>query len=191
MAEVIKEVVGTSFAVAATTGDGQQITFQSGFADDEDDETVNTRIDRLMRIVARQRALGEAPALHKERAKLAGQKDQTIQDEMAVDSAYQTNMASLDTQIGGLLKLQQDTFDEGYAEHTKSGRQGRYTPNGARKQQLAACVSDIAKMEAEKTRAANEREESIKRRAVFHQQLDAAIAEIDEALAKAAEYGAT
>lgn len=177
MGDIVKEVVGTSFALVVGLSDNQQITFQSGFAEDEDDAAVHARIDRLTRIARRSQLLAEVPKLKEERAQLIDQQAQTRADEARLDADYAA-------EVGRLEALKKDTFDVGYNEHVRAGRSGPYAPRGAAAQAISGAQRDLEKMDAERKVVLQQREG-------FHKRIDLRVAQIDEKLAEAGKLEGT
>lgn len=177
MADIVKEVVGTSFALTVMLADGQQITFQSGFAEDETDAQIDVRLDRLMRISGRQRALAEMPKLKEERDELLTTQVQRRSDEKEADAKWEDEIASIQ-------ERQQKAFDEGYDEHVKGGKQSAYQPKGNRATVISGCIREIERMKAD-------RDQHLQQRVVYHERVDMRVKALEEKIADAEKLGAT
>jgi hypothetical protein len=172
MTEAVKEVVGTSFAFVVGLSDNQQITFQSGFASDESDAVIHARIDRLARIARRSQLLAETPKLREERSDLLSQKAQRRDDHAQAQAAYERAVQEIEAR-------KQATFDVGYTEHVRGGKQAPYEPRGAAKATIANCQAELDKMAAE-------RDVALKAHTTFNERIDLRVAAIDEKLSEAA-----
>lgn len=155
----VREVVATSFAIVIAISDGRQITFQSGYSDDEPDAVVNARLDRNMRLADRLAGRYELPTLDKERVDIERFIAQVDQDMAEAERNYAKAQAGLDEQIAELQGMHKKEFDEGYARHRSGGREGSYVPKGASKATLDRINAGIDQVKAQKDKNDAERDQ--------------------------------
>lgn len=183
----VKEVVATAFSLVFGIADDRQITFQSGFADDEDDNVVNARLDRVMRFAERLQALKKLPQLRDERRTMLDEIAQYESDCASfMNNAHPKAQASIDVEIEELQELRKETFDKSYAAFRAAGRQGSYIPKGVDQQRIEAADRAIEAAKAKKVTNDAERDrvekdyaDNIERRRVRIQILDEKIAELE------------
>lgn len=168
-APVIK-VVATGISLVVGLADDMQITFQTGFEGDETDEAVNARVDRLVRIAERQKAIAKLDKLERDLVQQKETLAQQQEDYARID--LQTNQAiakrevelgvrkeqgaaeraafieDVDNKIATLLESRQRAYDAGLEEHRRTGRSGSYVPRGAHKQAIDNTDRAIVEMKA-------------------------------------------
>jgi len=159
--------VAVGFSLVVGLSDNSQITFQSGFEGDETDEAVNARIDRIVRIAHRQKALNQIPDVERDlaqqRATLAQFREdlervnldhdkQQAQRALEIEervSARETERRKFEAEINtAILQMQearQAQWNEGAMEHQRSGRASSYKPAGVRATNIAKIESAIEK----------------------------------------------
>ncbi len=181
------QVVALGYSIVGAMSDNAQITFHHAIAEDEDDATVNRKIDRLMAIIDRQRAKYERPAILKELRDLEDMNAQVAEDVANSEQQFQKQQAELDVQIETFNTERKKFFDTAAAKHTRSGREGSYQPRGADQAMLdrqdagvRAAVEAKQRNEAERQQFFQNIDVSTQRRVVRIGVLNARLAEINE-----------
>lgn len=145
--------VATAFSIVVGLSDNMQITFQSGFGTDETDAAINDRIDRLVRVAERQRAIAQIDKLEKDLVqqtemlaqfredydRIDLQTQQTIaQREVELDTRREQKAAEkeaftgeIDDKIAQMKARREQVYQNGLDEFSRSGRGGAYHPRGA------------------------------------------------------------
>lgn len=137
------QVVALGYSLVAAISDNAQITFHSAIADDDPDSVANAKIDRIMRIVARQRLLGEKPGIDKELRELEDRLAQLAEDKALAESNYQKAKATLEVQVKTMQDALFKANIDGVAQHTATGRGGKYEPRGAVKASIERAKTGI------------------------------------------------
>ena len=155
-----KPTPAIGYSILANIGDDRQVTFQHFVGEDESDEAANAAIDRIMRIIDRQKAIRRIPDLVKERNQVEGQLTQFARDLAAVEADYAAREEARKKLILELQVKRKETYDAGYAEHATSGRRGSYEPAGRRASMISTLDTDISKQLEEALHEANAREQA-------------------------------
>lgn len=124
------QVVALGYSVVAALSDNAQVTFHSAIADDDSDDVANAKLDRIMRLVNRQRVLGEVPGIEKELRDLEDKLAQLKEDEAFAEANHQKEQASLQVQAEKLRAALTAANAEAETQHAASGRGGSYAPRG-------------------------------------------------------------
>ncbi len=168
---VVPEVVGTAVGLTIRITDDCQMTFQSGFAEDETDAVVNARLDRLQAFAARQHALANIPLKQNAKRDLLKQIMQYEADRTHVETDLVDANTSLDQQVLLLREKADETLRAGENEYRKSGRVGPYKPRGPVaanleriEQQIQSTIEGRGKNEAERDKALQDIEAAIEHR---------------------------
>jgi hypothetical protein len=143
-----------------------QITFQSGFEGDETDAVVNERLDRLVALANRQKAIAEVPKLEDDVLKQRETLSQLHEDLERIEAGHvaqqkarrdqldaqkasrarerKKHEASIDVMILEMQDVKQRMFNEGADEARSRGRMGAYKPQGVAKTNLDKVDHQIA-----------------------------------------------
>ena len=125
------------YSIVSNLDGNRQITVQCFVAEDEPDEVVNAKLDRVFRVIDRQKArydiVTEDEEMAKEKATLA----QLTEDLARVDADFEATQAGLHKEIIKIGEQKSDAVSKGYNDHVSSGRRGDYVPTGAAKSQIA------------------------------------------------------
>lgn len=175
------------YSITANIDGNRQIVFQHFVAADEDDASVNANLDRIMGLVDRQRARYEIPGLAEELETLTNTMAQYEEDRARVDLEYDKAMATLDVQIEEMAGKRKEFFDDGYAQHKSSGRQGSYKPQGMVKTNIARVENAIEQAKEAKTKNLNERAQATENLEISITRHKARIALVTERIAKLKE----
>lgn len=158
--------VATAVSLVVGLTDNMQITFQTGFGTDETDAAVNARLDRLVAVADRQRAIAQVPVIEaqlvKEQADLSQfQEDlgrieidhvarkaslqRQLDDKLAGrDKARKKHAAEIDVMILEMQDVRQATWNNGAEQARAHGRLGAYEPRGVDKSNLEKIDKQIA-----------------------------------------------
>lgn len=187
MVDVATPAIG--FSITANLGGERQIVFQHFVGQDEDDKTVNARLDRLMMFVDRLKAKTDLPELRDELAKLETTLAQFEEDRARLETEHVAAQARLDLQGNTLAKDIDKLLREGEAAFRAAGRQGAYTPQGLAKASIERVQFGLNQVTEEKARASAERDQalanmaiSVKRYSEHIETLKAKIAEREKAI---------
>lgn len=198
--------VATAFSVVVGLTGNAQMTFQSGFDEDEPDAAVNARMDRIMRLALRQKAIAEIPEIEADLLKQRETLSQFQEDLARIEDDHARQQAKrqieLDTRVhsreeerkkfqaeidGVILKLneaKQDQWNEGAAEAQRSGRMGAYKPAGVRASNIAKIEKELEKAKAHREAALADFDSSYEQSIeVARGEIEKANAERDQALA--------
>lgn len=202
--EPIEKVVATGVSLVVGLSDNMQITFQSGFEGDETDAAVNARLDRLIALANRQKAIAEVPMLENELFKHREELAQFQEDLDRVELDYATAQeqrrqaiaeleagrakarkkfeAEINVMILEMQDVRQETFNAGLGEHQRSGRSGSYVPKGH-------VATNIAKIDKQIETAKDGRERDLEAWDIrFDERTKALYAEIEKAEAERDQY---
>lgn len=180
MGDIVKEVVGTSYALIVGLADGQQITFQSGFADDETDTAINARMDRLVRLAFRQRAIAELPKLREDLVRLERQRSQTAADKDKLDAEFESGLDDRAIRIRDMAAELEEVKSDAYAEFTTSGRRGEFKPVGKTKSKIDGLLRDIFNLTQERE---SEKKQATSQHPAFLRQMDLEITHLEAKIA--------
>lgn len=178
MSETTTPAIG--FSITANVDGNRQIVFQGFFEQDEDDTVANARLDRVMRLTDRQRALYELPTLKAERQKYISELAQYEEDVATAEVEYKKAQAAVDVQILEFNANKQEAKEAGYAAHIKGGRQGAYVPKGATERSIALAEQSIENAKAEKLKNDAEREQFLQSVAIAVQRREVEVAKLNE-----------
>lgn len=187
MADVQAPAIG--YSIIANLGGDRQITVQHFVAAEDDDAKVNAAIDRIMRVINRQQAIGQLPELRAARDKYASELAQYEEDVGVAEASHQRALAELDVKRASLEAAAKEVFDTAYKDFMASGKQGDFKPGGsaksaidASKRAVAEVDNDRKKLEAEKAQFVTNIEVSIKRRQEELAKLNTQIEELEKVI---------
>ena len=136
MADAPAAAIG--YSILTNLDGNRQLTMQCFVGEGETDEAINRKLDRAFAVIDRQKArydiVNEVEELSKEKGTLA----QLEEDLARVDADFEKAQAGLKEQASEVLVQRNAAHDEGYAEHSASGRRGTYEPRGLALQTIKA-----------------------------------------------------
>lgn len=144
------------YSIVSNLDGNRQITVQCFVAEDESDEVVNAKLDRVFRVIDRQKARYDIVSEDEEMAKEKATLHQLQEDLARVDADFEATQSGLNEEIIKIDAQGQEAFLKGYNDHAASGRRGEYNPSGASKAQLTNI--GMAKKNIEDTLKKNEAE---------------------------------
>jgi hypothetical protein len=181
---IAREVVGHAVGFTIGLANDRQVTFQTGFAEDEDDATVNARFDRIMRLADRQKAKYELVELRAELETHEKALARLDEDIARVDNDFDRSQAQLDVEIGEYQRLLTEARDKAYQNQIASGRSGKQPLSGHVKSQIAAYERAIEDGAKSKEKNVAEREQHrgtvIAQRARYEEEIASRLAKIAE-----------
>jgi seryl-tRNA synthetase len=158
MEEPIK-VPAIGLSITANIDGNRQVVFQGFFDENEEDKAVNRRVDRIMRLVDRQRSIYEIPGLREELQKLTDELDQYNEDVGKAEAEFNKAQALLDVQIIEVQKTRAKDYEAGREEHARAGKMGSYKPAGNRARNLEICDKQLDDIKKQKETNAAERQQ--------------------------------
>jgi uncharacterized small protein (DUF1192 family) len=144
------------YSIVCNLGGDRQMTIQCFVGEDESDAVVAARIDRIFRVVDRQKARYSIGDLQKERAKLEDELSQGEEDVATVDLNFNRAQAGLDVQLAELNKQHEQIFNAAYEAHTKA-RTGEFKPTGHAKANLDRIKSAVDQIHEQRAKNDAER----------------------------------
>lgn len=150
------QVPAIGYSITANLGGDRQIVLQHFIGADESDAEVNKVLDRIMRLIDRQKAILEIPDLRAARDKYAGEIAQYEEDLATAEGKHAEAQASLDVEIEHLQTTSKEVHDTAYDAFRASGRQGAFKPSGQTKSQLDRAADGVKR--AQEAKAKNEAE---------------------------------
>lgn len=118
------------YSIVANLGGDRQMTVQCFVGEDEADSVVHERIDRVFRVVDRQKAKYELVDFRKELDSNRKQLAQMQADVSRLDVDHAKAQAELDVQITETADQKRDAIADAAEKHRASGRQGNFSPGG-------------------------------------------------------------
>lgn len=181
----IKQAPAIGYSIVSNLGGDRQMTVQCFVGEDEVDAEVNSKIDRVFRVVDRQRARYQLVDLREERIKTSETLAQFEEDYARVEADYKKAAAERGVQLLELEQRRQGIHDGAYSTHAKSGRQTAFEPRGHTKQALDAFDAAKAQVEAEQVKADGERDQHKSNLDISLTRFRKALVAIDEKIAAA------
>lgn len=124
------------YSIVSNLDGNRQITVQCFVGEDEPDAIVNAKLDRVFRVIDRQKARYELVGENEELAKETGVLAQLREDLARVDLDFDKAQAELHKEIALVDAQAEESFNASYEAHVDSGRKGEYKPAGAAKSML-------------------------------------------------------
>lgn len=159
MNEVAPPAAALGYSIVSNLDGNRQITVQCFVAEDASDTEVNAKLDRVFRVVDRQKARYDLVTEHEELEKESKILVQLKEDLARIDSDFDVAQAKLDEQMKEFDQQHADLFAQGYNTHVGTGRKGEYTPAGFAAGQLRAIEQATANAEDAKKKNEAEREQ--------------------------------
>lgn len=144
------------YSILCQLDGNRQFTAQCFVGEDESDEVVNRRVDRIMRVVDRQRARYEVDELRREVADHHTALKRGRDNQAKLDAEHEKALAQLDVQAAAVTEDRSRAYNAAADAHRVSGRRGDFRLAGADKQHDLAFKASLDQIAAEKTRLVNE-----------------------------------
>jgi len=181
--DAVKDVPAIGYSILANLGDDRQVTFQCFVGQDETDDAVNGRLDRIMGFIDRLKARSELPGLRAELDKHVSTLAQMREDKARLDIEFERSQASLDVQAAEINDQISKTTEAG-VEAAKAAGRASFKPQGHVKTNLDRLNAGVKQIAAEKQKNVNEREAALQNYAVTENRY---VEEIEKLQAKIAE----
>lgn len=176
------------YSVAAVLGDRRNMTVQCFVGEDEADDVVNAKIDRIMRVVDRQQAFYDIEAELEGFHKVGAALQQLIDGLPIAERNYNEQRARLVVEVQAKEDARKSAYSDGYNEHVKRGGRGDYVPKGHVAADLARMDADIAQTQEKITKMpadrAQHRQELVNSIAHYQGDLKKRRAKVNEILDK-------
>ena len=172
------------YSITANLGGNTQIVVQCFAGEDEPDAIVNGKIDRVMRVIDRQRAKYEIIDLRSELDTLTLNVARARENLAIIDRDTEKRLAQFDVQILETQRSKQATLDKWYAHQRGTGRSGTGQPGGSTKSSLDGHEAAIKSYQEQKESL---KAEQAKGRAEFDANLPRFNQEVERIQAKIAE----
>jgi len=181
---ITREVVGMAVGFTIGLADDRQVTFQTGFAEDEPDSVVNARFDRIMALADRQKAKYELVKLREELETHQRAQVRLNEDLERVEAEFHKSQAQLDVQILQYQHEKSKLEQEVYQSNVASGRSGSRKPSGHVAVSIERVQAGIESAKADKEKNIAEREQHrdsvLKQAARFEEEVASRLAKIAE-----------
>lgn len=146
------------YSITANLGGNTQIVVQCFAGEDEPDKVVNGKIDRVMRVIDRQRAKYEIVEL-REALETHERAVERARDNLRIlDADTDKALAQFDVQILETQKGKEGVRQTWYNSQVNTGRSGSAKPGGSTKSTLDAHDNAIKSYQEQKERLAAERD---------------------------------
>jgi predicted nucleic acid-binding Zn-ribbon protein len=156
---MVREVVGTAVGFTIGLADDRQVTFQTGFAEDEPDHLINARFDRIMALADRQKAKYELVKLREELETHDKALARLVEDIARVDVDFEKSQAQLDVQIVEYQRRKGELEQSIYQNNVSTGRSGNRKPQGHASVSLKNIEAGIDNAKADKEKNIAERDQ--------------------------------
>jgi hypothetical protein len=147
------------YSVVVNLDGNRQLTMQCFVAEDEPNEAVNAKLDRIFAVIDRQKARYDLVNEHEELSKESTMLAQLEEDLARVDADFEKAQASLKAQGEEISAQQAALVEAGYNEHVNSGRRGEYQPRGVTQQGVKATQVALENVTAELKKNEAERDQ--------------------------------
>ena len=141
----VKSAAAIGYSMMCNLGGERQMTIQCFVGEDESDEIVNARIDRIFRVVDRQKAKYDLDKEEKLAEECALHLRNFLNAIPIAEKALERQIAVLTVELNAKEAAKKEVFEEGYAKHVSGGRSGVFKPSGALESRLRNMDADIQK----------------------------------------------
>jgi len=156
-----KTAPAIGYSLTCNLGGDRQIVFQCFVAEDESDESVNAKLDRMSGFADRLKARAELPQLREELEKHMAGYNQMIEDKARLDLDFEKSQASLDVQVENLNEQIANAEKAAQVQWEANGRRGAYTPTGSAKANIERFRTGIKAVLDDKAKNAAERDAAV------------------------------
>lgn len=141
----LKPGVAIGYSLACALGGDRQMTVQCFVDEAEDDETVNRKIDRVFRVMDRQKAKYDLDKEEREFEEVGRHLRNFLNAIPQAKMAAQAQQKTLEAELLGMQDARKEVHDEAYAAFKASGRKGQFQPRGALEGRLRNMDAEIQK----------------------------------------------
>jgi len=157
---------GFDISIVVGCGDTRQISLRTMIAAATPEEQANAFLDKAFRIADRQRARYDLEKEEHELDQVGTALTALIAGLPIAQRTYLQTVEKLKAEMKACSEQYQKLHEEGYEEHTRTGRRGGYEPTGARKTNMLRAKQQGLKIADElarqKTEAAQQLENNLK-----------------------------
>ena len=150
------------YSMSCNIGAERGITVQCFVGEDEDDRTINAKIDRVFRVMDRQLAKYAVDGLRKAARKFEEQLAKLVESEAVMENQHQKDLAQIDIEIAEYQTHADSIREAAYSVAAQTGRSNKAALAGqpnANIQRMEKAVKDATAM---KERKAADREQFLK-----------------------------
>lgn len=144
----LKPATAIGYSILSNLGGDRQMTVQCFVGEDEDIGLINTKIDRVMAVLDRQKAKYDLDKEEKEFEEVALHTRNFLNAIPMAEKAAQAQLETLKAELLGMQDARKEVWDGGYEAHRAGKRQGSFAPTGAMKGRIQNMDNEIAKKEA-------------------------------------------
>lgn len=141
----LKPGTAIGYSIASNMGGDRQMTVQCFVAEDEPEEVINRKIDRVMAVLDRQKAKYDLSKLEREFEEVALHTRNFLNAIPMAAKAAEAQKQTLEAELLGMQEARKEVYDEAYAAHVKAGRRGQFSPKGSLEGQLRNMDAQINK----------------------------------------------
>ncbi len=143
----LKQATAIGYSIVCNLGGDRQMTVQCFVEEDEADEIINTRIDKVFRVLDRKKAQYDLSKLETEFEEVGRHLRNFLNAIPVAEKTAQHQEALLTVRLNEQRLAREEVYQRGYAAHNTAGRRGAFTPTGALKGQLGGMDIEIKKTE--------------------------------------------
>lgn len=142
----LKPATAIGYSVAVNMGGDRQMTVQCFVGEDEPDAAINAKMDKVFRIVDRQKARYDLDKEYKEFEEIGRHLRNFLNAIPIAEKNAQFQTAALAVELNAKQEARKEVFDGAYSQHVANHRRGEFKPGGALNGRLAAMDSEIQKV---------------------------------------------
>jgi hypothetical protein len=141
----LKPATAIGYSIVSNLGGDRQMTVQCFVGEDEAEEVINSRIDKVFKVLDRQKAKYDLDKLESEFEELGRHLHNFIKGLAMAEQTARHQVAVLNVKLGEQQMARRDVYEEGYQKHLSQGRKGTFVPGGALQSRLNGMDIDIQK----------------------------------------------
>lgn len=140
-----KQVPAIGYSILCNMGGDRQMTVQCFVGEDESEDVIAARMDKVFRVVDRQKARYDLDKLYKEFEEAGRHLRNFLNAIPIAEHQAKHQIAVLEAELSAMQDAKKEVFNQGYEQHTASKRRGPFEPSGALKGRLNAMEQEIQK----------------------------------------------
>lgn len=142
----LKPATAIGYSIVTNMGGDRQMTVQCFVGEDDDDEAINRRIDKVFRICDRQKARYDLDKQYKEFEEAGRHLRNFLNAIPIAEHNAKCQTAALTVELRAKEEARKEVYEEGYSAHLNGRRRGEFVPGGALKSRLATMDGEIQKV---------------------------------------------
>lgn len=135
------------YSMVLQLGNERQMTVQCFVSEDESDDTINRKIDKVFRAANRQKAIYDLSSLEEKFEETGRHLRNFLNALPLAKQDADRRKAVLAVELQGKRDARAEVYQEAYGQHVSSGRRGDFRPTGHTASRLAAMDAEIKKAE--------------------------------------------